>query len=184
LCKIIYHCLRSHVEHEKEAIEVQTELKKSAHFSPANKLKSSKQLTAPGGRKFSQVRQEEDMRSILVQDEERMSGNIPWSVYSTYIHSGGIVLFVMVVLFFIIGLGLHAAADYWLSLWTTNRFGWTSGHYLSIYAIFGGVELVFQSAGSFSIVGFGIKAGCLLHDKMVKSLSGATIQFFDAYVFN
>lgn len=111
-----------------------------------------------------------------------MSGNIPWSVYSNYIHAGGTALFILVVLFFIIALGLHGAADYWLSVWTTDKLGWTSGRYLTIYAVFGGIELVFQSCGSFSIVGFGIKGAKILHDKMVYSLAGATLQFFDAYV--
>lgn len=55
--------------------------------------------------------------------------------------------------------------------------------YLLVYAAFGILELVLQSVGSFSLVGFGIRAASQLHDRMLKSMANAKIGFFDAYVF-
>jgi hypothetical protein len=39
-----------------------------------------------------------------------------------------------------------------------------------------------NSIGSFSLVGFGIRAASQLHNRMVRSLANAKIGFFDAYV--
>ncbi len=64
-----------------------------------------------------------DMRD-LVQEEERMKGYIPWSVYSEYVVTGGAVLFVVVAIIFIVALTSHAGGDYWLSVWTTNKLGY------------------------------------------------------------
>ncbi len=59
---------------------------------------------------------------------------------------------------------------------------WTGNQYLIVYAMFGVVELVLQSGGSFALVGFGIKAATVLHERMVVSMANAKILFFDAYV--
>jgi len=123
--------------------------------------------------------------NVLVRDEERMSGAIPWSVYTGYVKTGGVAIFVSVASFSALALFSHAAADYWLSIWVTDRLGYTAAGrgielYLIIYAMFAGLELVLQSVGSFATVGFGIRACKTFHERMVNSLTNAKIGFFDA----
>eukprot|EP01111_Echinosteliopsis_oligospora_P007904 TRINITY_DN2325_c0_g1_i1.p1 TRINITY_DN2325_c0_g1~~TRINITY_DN2325_c0_g1_i1.p1 ORF type:complete len:1459 (-),score=347.50 TRINITY_DN2325_c0_g1_i1:133-4509(-) len=116
----------------------------------------------------------------LVRDEERMSGAIPWSVYTGYVKTGGAPIFITVACFSALALFSHAAGDYWLSYWVTDRLGRTVDFYLIIFAMFAGVELVLQSVGSFTTVGFGIKACRTFHERMSNSLLNAKIGFFDA----
>lgn len=153
-------------------------------------------------RRFSQFKPDSHN---LVREEERMKGSISWAVYKDYVTTGGAALFIVVAIMFSVALSSHAGGDYWLSVWTTDRIGyvflyselylvkqriciyylinrWSGDMYLLIYAAFGLLELVLQSVGSFSLVGFGVRAASQLHNRMVTSMANAKIGFFDAYV--
>jgi hypothetical protein len=128
-------------------------------------------------------------------------GSVSWSVYRNYVKTGGTCLFAVVAFMFSVALSSHAGGDYWISVWTTHKIryvfhlligspvthvsinsNWSDERYVEIYAGFGVLELILQSAASFSLVGFGVRAATILHKRMVRSLGNAKIGFFDAYV--
>lgn len=116
----------------------------------------------------------------LMQSEERAIASIPWSVYKTYIEASGTMLNLpLVLVLLILAQGANIVTNLWLSFWTSDKFGFSMGVYIGIYATLGVLQalLAFVFMVSLSIFGTTASKG-MLRGAMARVLR-APMSFFD-----
>ena len=70
--------------------------------------------------------------AALMQAEERAVKSVGWSVYSAYVRaSGSILVFPLVFALLVLSQGANISTSLWLSWWTSNKFGFSTGTYVS-----------------------------------------------------
>lgn len=68
----------------------------------------------------------------LMQAEERSINSVPWSVYADYFKASGSIAYApMVILLLILAQGANISTSLWLSWWTSNKWGYKMGEYVS-----------------------------------------------------
>ena len=71
--------------------------------------------------------------AALMQAEERAVRSVSWGVYAAYVRaSGSILVFPLVFGFLILSQGANISTSLWLSYWTSNKFGYSTGTYVSV----------------------------------------------------
>ncbi|KAG6010759.1 hypothetical protein E4U21_004147 [Claviceps maximensis] len=118
--------------------------------------------------------------AALMQQEERAQDSVPWSVYGAYIRASGTILnapLLMVIL--VISQGANIATGLWLSWWTSDKFGYSTGMYIGIYAALGVVQalLLFMFSVALSILG--TNASKIMLRDAVHRVLRAPMSFFD-----
>lgn len=119
-------------------------------------------------------------QAMLMQQEERAEKSVPWSVYAGYIRSSGSLLnlpFVALVL--ILSQGANIVTSLWLSWWTSNKFGYSDGVYIGVYAALGASQafLMFAFSVLLTVLGTNASKG-MLRDAVTRVLR-APMSFFD-----
>ncbi|KAG8405028.1 ATP-binding cassette transporter yor1 [Metarhizium acridum] len=77
--------------------------------------------------------------AALMQQEEKPESSVPWSVYAAYVRASGSILNApLVITILIISQGANIVTGLWLSWWTSDKFGYSTGKYIGIYAALGG----------------------------------------------
>ena len=75
--------------------------------------------------------------AALMQEEDRATKSVEWDVWLAYLRAGGgIWVGPVVVLLLILSQGANIATSLWLSWWTSNKFGFSEGTYVSITCSF------------------------------------------------
>lgn len=119
-------------------------------------------------------------QAMLMQQEEKAEKSVPWSVYAAYIRSSG-SLFNLPLLIFVLILsqGANIVTSLWLSWWTSNKFGYSDGEYIGIYAGLGFVQafLMFAFSVMLTVLGTNSSKG-MLRDAVTRVLR-APMSFFD-----
>lgn len=147
---------------------------------------SASQAAAPSTTRSASVggeggaTEKEEHDGTLVQDEERLTGAVSWSVYATYLTSMGLPTLSFIILGLLLSNGGQVATNWWLSAWSSRSFGGDQQFYLAVYS---GVSL-----GSILLIlvyrfawGFGqIASGRALHNDMLSNIIRAPTAFFDA----
>ncbi|TPX77540.1 hypothetical protein CcCBS67573_g01173 [Chytriomyces confervae] len=113
--------------------------------------------------------------------EDRDTGNVKAEVWLGYIRALGGPLFVVVCLFLLISLqAVKLSNDFWLTLWTSNRFPQLSqGAYIGIYLSFGvALCLLTFSFGVFFAFS-GTRAAKQLQSLAITRIIRAPVSFFD-----
>ncbi|KAI9818105.1 MAG: hypothetical protein M1827_000730 [Pycnora praestabilis] len=116
----------------------------------------------------------------LMQAEERAVKSVGWDVYHAYISASGSILngpLVLVIL--IISQCANIATSLWLSYWTSNKFGYSTGTYIGIYAALGVMQALLMFCFSLTLSILGTKSSkVMLHRAMTRALR-APMSFFD-----
>ncbi|KAK7954832.1 hypothetical protein PG996_015635 [Apiospora saccharicola] len=116
----------------------------------------------------------------LMQAEERAVASVPWSVYGDYVRAAGsIFLAPLVFLTLITSQGANIATSLWLSYWTSDKFGLSSGVYIGIYAALGTLQALLMFAFSIELTIFGTTASKALLRQAVFRTLRAPMSFFD-----
>ncbi|KAJ3569157.1 hypothetical protein NPX13_g6177 [Xylaria arbuscula] len=116
----------------------------------------------------------------LMQAEERAVASVPWSVYGTYIRaSGSIFNAVWVLLALVIAQGGNIATSLWLSYWTGDKFGFSTGLYIGVYAALGTGQAIFLFIFAIMLTIFGTRASKALLRQAVTRTLRAPMSFFD-----
>ncbi|TVY81597.1 Multidrug resistance protein fer6, partial [Lachnellula suecica] len=116
----------------------------------------------------------------LMQAEERAVKSVPWSVYVDYVRASGSLLNApMVVVFLIMSQGANIATSLWLSWWTSDKFGYSKGVYIGIYAALGAVQAFLMFAFSFSLTIVGTNASKKMLNRAITRTLRAPMSFFD-----
>lgn len=130
--------------------------------------------------KLVKIETAKSQRKALMQEEERATEAVSWSVYGAYLRAGGSILILPLVLFLLVlSQGANIMCSLWLSWWTASQFPLTNGEWIGIYAGLGGSQAISQFLFAVSISIFGTRASRLLFNRAVKRVLRAPMSFFD-----
>lgn len=116
----------------------------------------------------------------LMQAEERAVASVPWSVYTNYIRaSGSIFTGPLTIIVLLLSQGANIMTSLWLSYWTTDRFGLTTGVYIGVYAGLGTLQALLMFLFSILLTVFGTNASKFLLKQAVRRTLRAPMSFFD-----
>lgn len=84
--------------------------------------------------KLVKVATAKSQRKALMQEEERATKAVSWSVYGAYLRAGGSILILPLVLFLLIASqGANIMTSLWLSWWTADQFHLGNDEYVSLH---------------------------------------------------
>jgi ATP-binding cassette subfamily C (CFTR/MRP) protein 1 len=116
----------------------------------------------------------------LMQAEERAVNSVGWTVYKAYLKASGSVLIAPFVIFLlIISQGANITTSLWLSWWTSNKFGYSQGEYIGVYAALGVAQALLQFAFSVFLTVYGTKASKTMLQRAYERVLRAPMSFFD-----
>ncbi|OCK82842.1 hypothetical protein K432DRAFT_402511 [Lepidopterella palustris CBS 459.81] len=125
-------------------------------------------------------RQSRKPQAALMQQEERAVKSVSWAVWLAYIRAGGgLWLVPSVLLLLIFSQGANIATSLWLSWWTSNKFGYSSGIYIAIYAALGFTQAFLMFVFSVFISVYGTRAGKTMLHRSINRVLRAPMSFFD-----
>lgn len=117
----------------------------------------------------------------LMQQEERATSSVGWSVWKAYISASG--SFFNIVLFLgslALVNGANIMTSLWLSYWTSNKYPYLStGQYIGIYAGLGGCQVLITFVFSTLTTTFGANASRTMLLRAMTRVLRAPMSFFD-----
>ncbi|KAG6133513.1 hypothetical protein E4U38_002770 [Claviceps purpurea] len=118
--------------------------------------------------------------AALMQQEEKAQASVPWSVYGAYIRASGSIFNAPLVLaILIISQGANLATGLWLSWWTSDKFGYSTGMYIGIYAALGAIQALLMFLFSVTLSVLGTKSSKVMLRDAVHRVLRAPMSFFD-----
>lgn len=118
--------------------------------------------------------------AALMQQEERAVKSVSWSVYIAYVRASGSILFApIVLLILVIAQGANITTSLWLSWWTSNKFGFTTGQYIGAYAALGVIQALLMFAFSVTLTTLGTRASRVMLQNAMTRVLRAPMSFFD-----
>lgn len=131
-------------------------------------------------KKQAKKRKEAKKGAVLMQQEERAVKSVSWSVYSAYIRASGTILNGPLVIFLlIISQGFNISTSLWLSWWTSNQFGFSTGKYIGIYAALGVAQAFAMFAFSIALSFLGTESSKVMLQRAMTRVLRAPMSFFD-----
>ncbi|KAI1662998.1 ATP-binding cassette transporter protein YOR1-like protein [Daldinia decipiens] len=116
----------------------------------------------------------------LMQAEERAVASVPWSVYTAYVRASGSILNAPLTLsVLLLSQGANVMTSLWLSYWTSDHFGLTTGVYIGVYAGLGTLQAMLMFAFSILLTIYGTNASKTLLRQAVSRTLRAPMSFFD-----
>ncbi|KAI0852257.1 ATP-binding cassette transporter protein YOR1-like protein [Daldinia vernicosa] len=116
----------------------------------------------------------------LMQAEERAVASVPWSVYTSYIRASGSILNAPLTLsVLLLSQGANIMTSLWLSYWTSDHFGLTTGVYIGVYAGLGTLQAMLMFLFSILLTIYGTRASKTLLRQAVSRTLRAPMSFFD-----
>ena len=118
--------------------------------------------------------------AALMTQEERAVSSVSWSVYSAYLKASGTLLNGPLAIFFLIlSQGANIATSLWLSYWTSNAFGFSTGTYIGVYAGLGASQSILMFIYSVSVAIGGTRASRIMLRDSMRRVLRAPMSFFD-----
>ena len=131
-------------------------------------------------KKAAKKRKQTKRGAALMQQEERAVKSVGWSVYAAYIRASGSLFFgPMVLLILVISQGANIATSLWLSWWTSNKWGYSTGEYIGIYAALGVTQALLMFAFSVTLTVLGTRASRIMLKRAMTRVLRAPMSFFD-----
>jgi ATP-binding cassette subfamily C (CFTR/MRP) protein 1 len=116
----------------------------------------------------------------LMQAEERAVNGVGWGVYMAYLRACGSLLIAPFIIFLlIISQGANITTSLWLSWWTSNKWGYSEGQYIGVYAALGVTQALLQFAFSVFLTVYGTKASKTMLQRAYERVLRAPMSFFD-----
>eukprot|EP00890_Picochlorum_soloecismus_P002027 jgi/Picsp_1/2825/NSC_01051-R1_atp-binding cassette subfamily member 10 len=126
----------------------------------------------------SDVENEGDQVASVDQLEYRNTGSVSWDTYKSYLYSGKILFFIIIISLFLMQASRNFS-DIWLSRWANDSSnGQDSIFFLSIYMAIVAFCTVTCGIRSFAFAAFGIGACVALHDELMESVMQWPFKFF------
>lgn len=83
-------------------------------------------------KKTAKKKKKKKPAAALMQEEDRATKSVEWDVWLAYLRAGGgLWVGPVVALLLILSQGANIATSLWLSWWTSNKFGYSEGAYVS-----------------------------------------------------
>ena len=118
--------------------------------------------------------------AALMMQEERAVNSVTWGVYGAYLRaSGTLVNGPLILLFLTLSQCANIATSLWLSFWTADTFGFSTGKYIGIYAALGVAQSVLTFNFAFSVAIGGTRASRIMLRDAMRRVMRAPMSFFD-----
>ncbi|KAI4255845.1 MAG: hypothetical protein LQ352_002363 [Teloschistes flavicans] len=118
--------------------------------------------------------------AALMQQEERAVRSVSWSVYDAYIRASGSIFNGPLVIFLLIcSQGANIATSLWLSYWTSDKFGYSTGTYIGTYAALGVAQALLMFAFSVALSVLGTTSSKVMLQNAMTRVLRAPMGFFD-----
>ncbi|TVY33255.1 Multidrug resistance protein [Lachnellula subtilissima] len=118
--------------------------------------------------------------ATLMQAEERAVKSVPWSVYIDYIRASGSLLNAPIVfIFLLMSQSANIATSLWLSWWTSDKFGYSRGVYIGVYAALGASQALLLFFFALSLTMMGTIASKRMLNRAITRALRAPMSFFD-----
>lgn len=125
-------------------------------------------------------RKEAKKGAVLMQQEERALKSVSSGVYGAYIRASGTLLNgPLVILLLIISQGCNIVTSLWLSWWTSNKFGLSTGKCIGIYAALGVAQAFAMFAFSIALSFLGTESSKVMLQRAMTRVLRAPMSFFD-----
>jgi ATP-binding cassette subfamily C (CFTR/MRP) protein 1 len=116
----------------------------------------------------------------LMQEEDKATKAVSWDVWIAYIKAGGgMWVAPLVTILLILSQGANIATSLWLSWWVSNKWGFTEGAYIGVYAALGASQALLMFAFSIAVSVFGTEAGKVMLHRAITRVLRAPMSFFD-----
>lgn len=116
----------------------------------------------------------------LMQAEERAVKSVPWSVYIDYVRASGSLLNAPIVLgLLLLSQAANITTSLWLSWWTADKFGYSRGVYIGVYAALGGAQALCLFFFALSLTIMGTSASKHMLQRAITRALRAPMSFFD-----
>ncbi|GMF20233.1 unnamed protein product [Phytophthora lilii] len=119
----------------------------------------------------------------LVDEEERVDGNVSNHVFSAYYRAvGGFSVVFAFLMTSACWQALQISSDFWLGAWSSDgpNSGESTSYRLSIYTLLGLASALMVFARMFMTAIYGLRAARRMFDAMTNALMHAPMRFFDA----
>ncbi|GAB7337580.1 hypothetical protein MBLNU457_g2890t1 [Dothideomycetes sp. NU457] len=118
--------------------------------------------------------------AALMQAEERAVSSVSIDIYLAYVRAAGSVWVAPLVIFLLIlSQGANIATSLWLSFWTSDKFHYSDGVYIPVYAALGLSQAIMMFVFSVALTIFGTRASKLMLHNAVTRVLRAPMSFFD-----
>ncbi|KAI1614391.1 ABC multidrug transporter [Exophiala viscosa] len=116
----------------------------------------------------------------LMQQEERAVKSVSWTVWKAYIKaSGSPLLWPLIFISLILSQGSNIATSLWLSWWTSNKFGFSEGAYIGVYAALGVSQAILLFVFATILSTSGTNASKTMLQNALTRVLRAPMSFFD-----
>lgn len=149
-------------------------------------------VSVPVDEKASDIEEQKGPKSgSLMTTEERQQGGVTWSSWKWYVGKGGWMWFILCVAVALGGAGSFQYSSFWLAEWgdeTMSSYMSTGKplsdkkniYYLNQYAILTTSSLASVLLRTIVMVTFGLNASRKLHRRLLASVLGSPVSFFDS----
>lgn len=118
-------------------------------------------------------------RRDIISKEDKVDGNISWSVYLKYLEWGGMVRGFYVLCIILLSQVASMIADYWLRWWASSSYGNQSrSFYIIIFACLTGFCIFVGFYRAFKWFEFTLYASSNLHESALWAVLCSPLQFF------
>ncbi|KAG8805929.1 hypothetical protein FRC17_005264, partial [Serendipita sp. 399] len=117
----------------------------------------------------------------LMQDEDRNTGQIQWSIYGLYMSAaGGFTLGSLIIFLLLAEQAAQIVTTLFLGWWTSHSIkGFKDGQYMGLYAGIGGVQAFISFLSSIAFAIGGLNASRVLFRTALESLLRSPVSFYD-----
>jgi ATP-binding cassette subfamily C (CFTR/MRP) protein 1 len=167
-----------------EALGVQGHHPQNTEKSPATtdlpKTPSINSKSSNGNSNTIDVAPSKEGSSKIIQEEEKESGRVSWSVYKLYITQAwgwwGVLLILAISLLSEVS---RMASNYWLSYETSGGAIFDISMFLGVYVSIVAASVVLEFISILVIAFLGVKSAQAFFSKMFNSILRAPMSFFD-----
>ncbi|KAI8322463.1 P-loop containing nucleoside triphosphate hydrolase protein [Martensiomyces pterosporus] len=117
----------------------------------------------------------------LMSDEERATGQVSLPTYAAYIRAGGgWWVFSGIVFCLAVSQGCCVGSDFWMRIWIKHKRDTSErALYIGVYALLGGLQLIWFVVFAAMLVASVYKSSQQLHSRALKRILMAPMSFFD-----
>ncbi|RHZ23852.1 hypothetical protein DYB37_005666 [Aphanomyces astaci] len=120
--------------------------------------------------------------AALISDEDRSTGDVPWSTYKVWIDAcGGLGMGFMVIFFYILTNCANLSSTFWLSYWSESAADTTHSQFYYLYIFMGlnvGV-ITLMFVQSLALYVTGLRGSTLMFNQLLTQVLRAPMSFFD-----
>ena len=127
----------------------------------------------------AQLKKAQTIQGRLTKAERKEKGKVKGNIFWTYFTSGGTCFFLVIILFFILSILFNIGADYWVSVWTSAKFGLSQSTYLNVYGLFLGLMILSVALKGVLFGWYTLKIGLSLFDSVLAKIVKKPMLFFD-----